>query len=128
YPDGAAAAHAALSAAMTAQAAIAEINAAPPPELARIEGWRPLRSGIALHEGEVFFGNVGAPERLDFTVMGRAVNEAARVESMSKELGRDILVTEPVARLLTVPLDDLGRHELRGVGRPVALYSPPADA
>jgi adenylate cyclase len=75
------AAEVAVAAALAAEDAVARLNAAPPPELAAIEGWRPLRSGIGLHEGDAFFGNIGAPERLDFTVIGRAVNGASRVET-----------------------------------------------
>jgi adenylate cyclase len=119
------AAEAALAAAEAALAEIEALNAAQPAPLDSIEGWRPLRSGIALHEGQVFFGNIGAPERLDFTVIGPAVNEASRVEALTKELGRAILITEPVARRLARPLDDLGRHSLRGVAAPVAIFSPP---
>ncbi len=119
------AANASLSAAEAALAAVDRLNEAPPAELARIEGWRPLRTGIALHEGEVFFGNVGAPERLDFTAIGRAVNAASRVETLTKSLGRSILVTGPVARHVERPLDHMGEHALRGVAQPVSLFSPP---
>lgn len=125
YPDERAAAEASLAAAEQALADLETLNAAPPPELAAIDGWQPLRSGIALHEGEVFFGNVGAPERLDFTVIGRAVNAAARIEALTKPLGRAILVSEPVARRLQRPLDDLGAHPLRGLAQPLRLFSPP---
>ena len=86
-----------------------------------------MRTGIALHEGEAFFGNVGAPERLDFTVIGPAVNTASRVEALSKSLGRPLLLTGPVARLLDGPLDELGKHNLRGLERPVALFAPAKD-
>ena len=120
------AAQASLRAAAEALASVESLNAAPPAELAAIPHWRPLKSGIALHEGTVFFGNVGAPERLDFTVIGRAVNAAARVESLSKALGRPILLTQDVARHLDVPLEHLGEHHLRGLAEPVALYSPAA--
>ena len=101
-----AAAQAALAAAEQACADLKRLNAAPPAEIAAIEGWHPLRTGIALHDGEVFFGNVGASARLDFTVIGRA-----------------ILITETVAARLDRPLDDLGRHPLRGVVQPVAIFS-----
>ncbi len=124
YADEPAAARAALDAAEQAVAALARLNERPSPEVAGITGWRPLRTGVALHEGEVFFGNVGAAERLDFTVIGRAVNAASRVEGLSKSLGRDILISEMVARRLDRPLDELGRHELRGVAEPMAIYSP----
>ncbi len=95
--------------------------------LGDVADWRPLRSGIALHRGEVFFGNVGAPGRLDFTVIGRAVNTASRVEALSKVLERPILVTEPVAALLERPLDAMGEHSLRGVPAPVTVFAPTAD-
>jgi adenylate cyclase len=91
---------------------------------AGIDGWQPLRTGIALHEGEVFFGNIGAPQRLDFTVIGPAVNEASRVEALQKTLQRSILMTDAVARLLDVPLDHLGEHTLRGVSAAASIYSP----
>ncbi|MCA8909202.1 MAG: adenylate/guanylate cyclase domain-containing protein [Rhodospirillaceae bacterium] len=118
------AAAAALAAARRALADLATLNATPPEDLAAIDGWRPLATGIALHLGEVFFGNVGAPDRLDFTVIGRAVNEAARVEALCKELGRPVLITAPVADLLDAPLDHLGEHPLRGVAAPVSIYGP----
>jgi adenylate cyclase len=119
-----AAAEASLAAAQRALRAVEDLNQVVPPDLARIQGWRPLRTGIALHEGEVFFGNVGAPERLDFTVIGTAVNTASRVETLTKTLGRPILITEPVARRLSAPLDDLGEHALRGLATPLAIFSP----
>ncbi len=119
-----AAAEAALAAAEEACEALERLNATPPAELAAIDGWRPLRTGIGLHEGEVFFGNVGASERLDFTVIGRAVNAASRVESLSKELGRSIVITEPVACRIARSLDELGRHMLRGLAEPVLIFSP----
>jgi adenylate cyclase len=122
FGDEARAAEASVAAAEEALRAVDRLNADAPPELAHIEGWRPLRSGIALHEGDVFFGNVGAPERLDFTVIGRAVNAASRVEALTKTLGRAILMTEPVARRLDRPLDPLGTHALRGLAEPVPLF------
>ena len=124
FESEAAAAEAALAAARQALASLDRLNADPPEDLAAIEGWRPVASGIALHEGEVFFGNVGAPERLDFTVIGRSVNATARVEALSKQLGRPLLITEPVAKRLSAPLDHLGAHGLRGLSEPVGLFSP----
>ena len=129
FPIGAetgvqAAARAALAAAQLAMRDLDALNGGALQQLAGIDGWHPLRTGIALHEGEVFFGNIGAPERLDFTVIGPAVNEASRVEALQKKLGRSILITEALARHLDHPLDHLGEHELRGVSLPVAVYSP----
>lgn len=124
YGEGRDAAHAALAAAEEALLAIDVLNSEPSASLEAIAGWRPLRTGIALHEGDVFFGNVGAPDRLDFTVIGRAVNEASRVEALCKVLERVILVTEPVARRLDRDLEHLGQHALRGVANPVSIFSP----
>jgi adenylate cyclase len=118
------AAKSALAAAEQALADIETLNTAPPDDLAAISGWQPLRSGIALHEGDVFFGNVGAAERLDFTVIGQAVNAASRVEALSKTLGRSLLITDPVAARLGCSLDDLGRHTLRGLSQPIGIFSP----
>jgi len=112
----------ALAAARDAIARFERLNADPPPALAAIAGWRPLRSGIALHEGEVFFGNIGAPDRLDFTVIGPTVNQASRVEALQKGLNRPVLVTDQVARLLDEKLESLGEHALRGVARKVTIY------
>jgi len=124
YDEGRDAAQAALAAAERALVSIEALNSEPPETMREISGWHPLRTGIALHEGDVFFGNVGAPERLDFTVIGRAVNEASRVEALCKSLGRSILVTEPIARRLGLNMEDLGQHPLRGVAAPVSIFSP----
>ncbi len=121
--DERAAATASLAAAEQALYDVHRLNHATPETLDRIDDWRPLRTGIALHLGEVFFGNVGAPERLDFTVIGRAVNEVSRVEALTKELDRPILITEPVAQLLDRELENMGSHQLRGLSDEVTLYS-----
>jgi adenylate cyclase len=122
--DGRTAGNAALAAAEAAQAGLAQLNAEPPPRLAEVDGWRPLRAGIALHEGEVFFGNIGAPERLDFTVIGPAVNEASRVEALQKTIGRSILITAAAAAHIETPLETLGDYPLRGVAAPITILSP----
>ena len=116
------AAEAAVAAALAAKTAVARLNDAPPKELAAIEGWRPLRSGIGLHEGDVFFGNIGAPERLDFTVIGRAVNGASRVEGMTKHLGHSVVLTAPVAARLAQRPKSLGHHALRGMAEPIEIF------
>ncbi|WP_235885500.1 adenylate/guanylate cyclase domain-containing protein [Bradyrhizobium niftali] len=86
------------------------------------QGGASLRAGIVLHEGEVFFGNVGAPDRLDFTVIGAAVNEACRLEALTKTIGRDLLMTEAVARHLSHDVEHLGEHQLRGVAARMSVY------
>ena len=85
--------------------------------------WRPLDTAIALHRGPVFYGNIGSAERLDFTVTGPAVNLAARVEPLSKETGRRLLLTKPVADLLDHRLDPLGNFSFRGLANPVAVFA-----
>ncbi len=80
-------AQASVDAALEVLGAIAALNSAPPPELEAVFALGPLKSGIALHGGEVFFGNMGSPDRLGFAVIGRAVNQASRVEALTKTLG-----------------------------------------
>jgi adenylate cyclase len=72
---------------------------------------------LALHIGEVFYGNVGAADRLDFTVIGPAVNEAARIEALCEPLAARVLVSAEFAAAAADPgrLRPLGRHPLRGV-------------
>ena len=72
---------------------------------------------LALHLGEVLYGNVGAIDRLDFTVIGPAVNEVARIEALCEPLGRRVLVSAEFAAATGISprLTSLGRHELRGV-------------
>jgi adenylate cyclase len=80
---------------------------------------------LALHIGEVLYGNVGAADRLDFTVIGPAVNEAARIETLCEPLGRKVLVSAEFAAAAgsCKGLQPLGRHQLRGVREPRAIYA-----
>ncbi|WP_419913566.1 adenylate/guanylate cyclase domain-containing protein [Hoeflea sp.] len=117
------AADAAVQAAEAALAALERLNA-DANALPDVTGWRPLRTGIALHRGEVFFGNVGAPGRLDFTVIGMAVNTASRVEGLCKSTGRSLLVTEAVHQLSTRDFDSLGEFSLKGLDGPLSVYAP----
>ena len=75
----------------------------------------PFAIALALHRGEVNYGNVGVAGRLDFTVTGPAVNEVARLEGLSKSLGRAVVASEPFATLIPDRLISLGRVALRGV-------------
>ncbi len=84
-----------------------------------------VEADIALHVGDVLYGNVGAADRLDFTVIGPAVNEAARIEKQCDALGRHILASERFARAADLcggRLAPLGSHVLRGVAAPQTLY------
>jgi adenylate cyclase len=86
---------------------------------------RPLRFGIGLHRGEVTYGNVGTPTRIEFTVVGAAANEAARIEALCKSLDADLLVSALVAQALPGQLRSLGGHTLRGVGDKMELFTLP---
>src|SRR5258707_13405495 len=70
----------------------------------------PLAYGLALHLGEVGFGNIGSRRRLDFTVIGAAVNHASRLQELTKTLGRSLLVSEEVAAATTRPLQPARSH------------------
>jgi len=122
FADEGAAADAAISAAESALNALDQLNA-DPYELADVASWRPLRTGIVLHRGEAFFGNVGAPRRLDFTVIGKAVNAASRVEGLCKTTGQSVLLTAPVAALSGRDLESLGVFELMGLERPSEVFT-----
>jgi adenylate cyclase len=86
-------------------------------------GRPPIRYGIGLHLGEVTYGNIGVPERLEFTVIGSAANTAARVESMCKSLGRNIVVSSALAAACPEPLVPLGRHTLKDVEGEQELFT-----
>lgn len=118
--DPTAACAAMLRAAREALRRNAALNATLPEDLR-------LDLDVALHLGQVFYGNVGAGSRLDFTVIGPAVNEAARLEALSGELGHALLMSEPFARACGCPAIGLGRHRLRGVSAPREVFTLPAD-
>lgn len=88
-------------------------------------GHDPVRCGVGLHVGPVTFGNIGTEDRLDFTVIGPAVNRAARLESLTKELGVPILASAEFNDVSTIPLKSLGKHTLRGVPQPVEVFTLP---
>ena len=109
----------ALAAAREAQARLEAAN-----ETRRRAGAEPLTFGLGLHLGDVLFGNVGLPERVSFSVIGSTVNEVARLEALTKELGRPILVTRTFARETAIAWKQLGDFELRGVGAPIEVLAP----
>ena len=87
-------------------------------------GEAPTEIGVALHSGAVMYGNVGGRDRLDFTVISSAVNEASRLESMCKSLRTPLALSQrfvEVAELQDV--EDLGEQELRGVRAPLRVFT-----
>ncbi|PDS78085.1 adenylate/guanylate cyclase domain-containing protein [Rhizobium sp. L43] len=77
---------------------------------------------VVLHLGEVFYGNVGAHGRLDFTVIGRAVNEASRLEKLCGTLDQPLLMSESFATTCAAPCQYLGSFELRGVSKRADVF------
>ncbi len=103
--------------------AIKNISAIDPRTLP--EGLDGLRAGFALHYGEITFGNIGSLDRLDFTIIGPAVNEAVRAEHLTKELELPLVTTDAFAEIdCTVKLKSIGFHVLRGVPEPVEIFTP----
>lgn len=109
----------ALAACREAQSRLAVANR----ERQRI-GAGPLSFGLALHVGDVLFGNIGVPSRISFSVIGPTVNEVARLEALTKELERQVLASGAFARHTAIAWENLGQYELRGVGKPIEVLSP----
>ncbi|MBK8266340.1 MAG: adenylate/guanylate cyclase domain-containing protein [Nannocystis sp.] len=85
----------------------------------------PMDLGIGLHVGEVMYGNIGARDRLDFTVIGAVVNEVCRVESLCRTLASPILMTAAFAAACEgARVRSRGIHELKGVAAPQEIYAP----
>lgn len=83
----------------------------------------PIRFGLALHLGEVSYGNIGAPNRLDFTVIGPAVNHASRLEKLASEVRRPIVASASFAAMSRRTLQSLGRFSLKGVSEPQEIFA-----
>jgi adenylate cyclase len=115
----------ALDAVVEAQRAIEARN------LARAAAGLPVVAvDLSLHLGEVLYGNVGAADRLDFTVIGPAVNEVARIEALCEPLGRAVLVSAELAGAAADDdhrLESLGQHALRGVREAKEIFALVAD-
>jgi len=110
---------AALSAAEQAQEALAQENARRErASLPRID------YGLALHLGDVMYGNIGSDTRLDFTVIGPAVNLTARIESMCRQLGRQLLLSADFVAAGRIAAQSLGAHALKGVGADQEIFAP----
>ncbi|MBX5161880.1 MULTISPECIES: adenylate/guanylate cyclase domain-containing protein [unclassified Rhizobium] len=111
-----------LQAIREGQAAMAELNE----EHIRM-GREPLRYGVGVHVGDVMYGNIGSRRRLDFTVIGPAVNIASRLESLTKEVKRPVLLSRAFIEMAgcAKDMDSLGTFPLRGLGEPVDVFAFP---
>jgi adenylate cyclase len=110
----------ALAAAAAARNEVAALN------LRRARGGLPVTDMyLGLHVGEVFYGNFGSTERLDFTVVGPAVNEASRIAAMCRSVEQPVLVSEAFANVegMRRRLVSVGRYALRGVAQPQELFT-----
>ena len=117
--------NAALSAAIAARRGVAELKKT------RIAEDKPVTDMyLGLHVGQVFYGNVGSLERLDFTVLGPAVNEASRIAAMCRSVDQPVLMSATFANVGDIKhrLVSVGRYALRGVSHPQELFTLDPDA
>ena len=120
--DMGAAAHVALDATLAVRRSVADLNSR------RARTGRPVTEVyLGLHVGEVFYGNIGSLERLDFTVVGPAVNEVSRIAAMCRSVERDVLLSEALVAAAH-PADrerlvSVGRYALRGIAKAQELYT-----
>jgi len=111
--------NAALDAAIDAFNSIAVVN-----HRRRHAGLPQIEFGLGLHLGTVTHANVGSPSRLAFNVVGPAVNKTARIQSLTKEAGVPLLLSEEFAAHIQRPLRSLGRRDLRGVAGAHEVFTP----
>jgi adenylate cyclase len=88
-------------------------------------GRAPLNYGIGVHVGDVMYGNIGSRSRLDFTVIGPAVNMASRLEALTKQLGRKVLLSRAFADFVErdFDLERVGEYPVRGFSDPIELFA-----
>ena len=110
----------ALAAAENAQQALAAVNAA-----RAAAGEVRIDYGIALHVGDVMYGNIGGENRLDFTVIGPAVNLASRIDGLCRDLGRPVLLSASFVAASGLAVSPLGAFSLKGLSDPQQIYAPP---
>jgi adenylate cyclase len=109
----------ALAAAVNAVDSLARMNGE------RREAGRPvINAGLALHVGEVLYGNIGTRDRLDFTVIGHAVNLVSRIEHFCAEAGHQMVLSADFAATADIPVRSLGKHPLKGIAAPQEIFAP----
>jgi adenylate cyclase len=109
---------AALEAARDARSRIDALN-----ERRATRGEPPLEFGLALHAGDVMYGNLGVPQRMQFTVIGAAANEAARLAGMCRDLKQWILLSSAFPRCFPGQMVSLGQHVIRGMDAPEEIFT-----
>ena len=87
------------------------------------DGRNAIQFGLGLHLGDLMFGNIGVPERVEFSVIGPAANEVARLDSLTKEIGQPVLATAAVAVHHSNKWRSLGTYPLRGIGAPMDVFA-----
>jgi len=93
--------------------------------LERAGGGMPqLSYGLGLHLGEVMFGNIGTPERLSFSVIGPSVNQVARLEALTKAVGRPVVASRAFIGECPGDWEPLGRHAVQGIAEPIEVFAP----
>lgn len=113
-----------LKAIVDSQAAMVELNAA------HIKAGREaLRYGVGVHVGDVMYGNIGSRRRLDFTVIGPAVNLASRIETLTKEVHRPVLLSREFAEMAGCmdQVEELGFHPVKGLVQPIEVFAFSGD-
>ena len=82
-----------------------------------------IECGVAVHVGEMMYGNIGAADRLDFTVIGHAVNLVARLATLCADLETAIVISDAVAHMSQRDLVALGHHQLKGIDAPQEAFT-----
>ncbi len=109
---------AAATSAMAAFANLAEVN-----RVRGGAGLRTIRIGITLHVGRVIYGNIGATSRLDFTVIGPAVNLVSRMQGLCRRFGKAMLFSADFVHQSGIPALSMGRHQLQGVAEAQEVFA-----
>ena len=113
------AAESALAASLTAKQRMAALNAR-----RAAESLEALSFGLGLHGGELLYGNIGVPTRIEFSVIGRAANEVSRLERLTKVVGEPVLVSRAFKDAIDMPWRNLGYYDLKGVAGGMEVFAP----
>jgi len=108
----------AIEAAIAAQKELHKLN-----EIRASDHKEVLQMGIGLNVGSVTYGNIGSPDRLDFTVLGSAVNIASRIQDLCKTLGEPVLVSKQIASYAADTCVSKGSHAVRGLSEDIEIFA-----